>query len=67
LAGVCRDYCLEVWTEALNQAGAFTTSKWRKAENVYYPKDLREAPEATSGLGTDAASTTTAPEQFLTT
>ena len=56
-----------MWTEALNRAGASTISEWRKVENVYYPKDLREAPEATSGLGTDAASTTTAPEQLLTT
>ena len=40
LAGVCKDYCLEVWIEALNQAGAPATSKWRKAENVYYLEDL---------------------------
>ena len=40
LAGVCKDYCLEVWIEALNQAGAPATAKWRKAENVYYLEDL---------------------------
>lgn len=40
LARVCKDYCLEVWIEALNQAGAPATAKWRKAENVYYLEDL---------------------------
>ena len=67
LVGVCRDYCLEVWIEALNLAGAPATSEWRKVENVYYPEDLREAPEAASGLRTDAAPTTTAPELLPTT
>lgn len=37
LVGVCRDYCLEVWTEALNLAGVPATSVWRRAKNVYYP------------------------------
>ena len=67
LVGVCRDYCLEVWIEALNLAGAPATSEWRKVENVYYPGDLREAPEAASGLRTDVAPTTTAPELLPTT
>lgn len=40
LAGVYREYCLEVWTEALNMARALADSKWRKAENVFYPEDL---------------------------
>ena len=40
LAGVCKDYCLEVWTKALNTAGVPANSKWRKTESVYYPEDL---------------------------
>ena len=67
LAGVYRDYYLEVWTEALNLAGAPATSEWRKAEIVYYPKDLREAPEVASGLGMDVAPATIALEQLPTT
>ena len=36
LAEVCRDYCKEVWVEALNQVGIPATSEWRLAENIYY-------------------------------
>ena len=39
------DELVEVQTEALNVVGAPTNSKWRKIEKIYYPKDLREAPE----------------------
>ena len=48
-------------------AEALATSEWRKAENVYYPKDLREALEVASGLGMDAAPATIALEQLPTT
>ena len=44
LAEVCRDYCKEVWVEALNLAEVLTTSKWRNAENIFYPKDIRKVP-----------------------
>ena len=37
LVEVCRDYCLEVWTEALNLARVPVALEWRRAENVYYP------------------------------
>ena len=40
LARVCRDYCLEVWTEALNLTGVPAILEWRRAENVYCPQDL---------------------------
>ena len=40
LVGVCRDYCLEVWIEALNVAGALANLEWRKIKNIYYPDDL---------------------------
>jgi len=42
LAEVCRDYCKEVWLEALNFVEVPTTSEWREARNVYYPSDIRE-------------------------
>ena len=44
LAEVCRDYCQEVWMEAFNLAGVPATSEWRKAENIFYPADIREVP-----------------------
>lgn len=37
-------------------------SEWRKAKNVYYPANLREASEVTSGLGMGPAPTVTATE-----
>ena len=39
LAGVCREYCLEVRTEALNVGGASMNLKWRKVENAFYLED----------------------------
>ena len=44
LVEVCRDYCKEVWLEALNLAGVPATSEWREARNVYYPPHIREVP-----------------------
>ena len=44
LAEICRDYCKEVWAEALNQAGVPAASEWRNAENIFYPADIREVP-----------------------
>nr|XP_023899931.1 uncharacterized protein LOC112011826 [Quercus suber] len=38
---VCRFYCLQVWNEALNQAGVEASSALRKAENVYYTPAIR--------------------------
>ena len=40
LARVCRDFCLEVWTEASNLTEVPAALEWRKAENVYCLKDL---------------------------
>ena len=42
LAEVCRDYCKEVWIEALNLAGVPATSKQRQVGNVYYPPNIHE-------------------------
>lgn len=44
VAGFCRDYCAEVWVESLNRAGIPADSELRRAENVYFPKDIRKAP-----------------------
>ena len=40
LVGVCRDYCLKVWTEALNVVGVSVDLEWRKIEKIYYPEKL---------------------------
>ena len=39
--GVCRIYCAQVWDEALNRAGVEASFVLRKAENVYYPPEIR--------------------------
>ena len=41
---VCRDYCTEVWAEALNRAGVPATSKLRSAENSFFLEDIQEVP-----------------------
>ncbi|KAL0000073.1 hypothetical protein SO802_019675 [Lithocarpus litseifolius] len=39
--GVCRTYCIQVWNEALNQAGVEASFALRRAENIYYPSAIR--------------------------
>ena len=41
---VCRDYCTITWMEAFNSAGVFANSELWRAENVYFPKHIREVP-----------------------
>ena len=41
---VCRDYCAETWAEVLNRAGVPATFELRSAENIFFPKDIRENP-----------------------
>ena len=60
LAGVYREYCQEVWTEALNLAGVPAASKLRKAKNIYYPQDLHKAPAALLSPRADAVPAATA-------
>jgi len=38
---VCRNYCLQVWNEVLNQAGVEASFALRRAESVYYPPAIR--------------------------
>ena len=48
---VCRNYCLQVWNEALNQARVEVSSVLRKAESVYYPPTIRASSPASSRTG----------------
>ena len=50
--GVCRNYCLQVWNEALNQAKVETSSILRKAKSVYYPPAIRASGPASSRTDT---------------
>ena len=36
VSGVCRNYFLQVWNEALNQAKVEASFTFRRAESVYY-------------------------------
>ena len=44
VVGVCRDYCTEVWVEALNRAEVLADFELRSAGSIFFPKDIREAP-----------------------
>ena len=53
VSGVCKNYCLQVWNEALNQARVKASSILRKAKSVYYPSAIRA-----SGLANSRTDTT---------
>ena len=40
VAGVCRDYCIETWAEALNWAGVLADSELRRVKNVFFLKEI---------------------------
>ena len=61
---VCRDYCAETYFQALDQGGIPANSDLRRADQVYYPKDIREDPIALPPL---AALPLPPPEQPFTT
>ena len=42
VAGVCRDYCAEMWAKTLNRVGVLVDSELRSAENIFFPEDIRE-------------------------
>ena len=44
VARVCRDYCAETWTKALNWAGVPTDSELRNVESIFFPEDILEVP-----------------------
>ena len=43
---VCKDYCVETYFQALDLAGIPADSNLRRADQVYYPEDIREDPTA---------------------
>ena len=43
---VCRDYCTETYFQALDLAGIPVEFDLRRADQVYYPEDIREDPTA---------------------
>ena len=49
---VCRNYCLQVWNEAFNQAGVEAFSALRRVESVYYPPAIRVLGSANSNADT---------------
>ena len=49
---VCRDYCAETYYKALDQAGVPADSDLRRADKVYYSKDIREDPTMVLKTGT---------------
>ena len=48
VTGVYRGYCLQVWNEALIQAGVDAFSTLRRVDNVFYPLALRVAGPSSS-------------------
>ena len=44
VAAVCRDYITISWGVALDRAAVPADSDLRKAENIFFPKDIREIP-----------------------
>ena len=46
VAAVCRDYITMSWGVALDRAAIPADSDLRKAENIFFPEDIREIPES---------------------
>ena len=46
VAVVCKDYCTESWGVAMDRARVPADSEMRKVENIFFPKDIREIPNA---------------------
>ena len=61
---VCRDYCTETYYQALDRAGVPADFDLTRADQVYYPEDIREDPIA---FPPPAALPLPPPEQPLTT
>ena len=61
---VCRDYCTETNYQALDRAGVPADFDLTRADQVYYPEDIREDPIA---LPPPAALPLPPPKQPLTT
>ena len=46
VAAVCRDYITMSWGVALDRAEVPANSDLRKAENIFFPEEIREIPDA---------------------
>ena len=44
VTAVCREYCAEMYSQALDRAGIPADSDLRRMDQVYYLEDLRENP-----------------------
>ncbi|KAK9995603.1 hypothetical protein SO802_020289 [Lithocarpus litseifolius] len=51
VSGVCRTYCSQVWSKALNQVGVEASSILRRAESVFYLPAIRESAPSSSRIG----------------
>ena len=45
MATVCREYIAVSWGVALDRAAVLADSDLRKAENIFFPEDIREIPD----------------------
>ena len=61
ILGVCRLYYARVWNEALDQARVEASSALRKAENIYYPEDIR--PPSSNNSKADSPPEVASPEK----
>lgn len=58
VATICREYITVSWGVALDRAAVPADSDLRKAENVFFPEDIREVPDevaSTEHLPTDSS------------
>ena len=51
---VCRFCCLQVWNEALDQAGVEASSALRRAKNVNYPPTIRASGSKVDSVSKEA-------------
>ena len=51
---VCRNCYLQVWNEALNQAGVKASSALKRAKSVYYPLAISASSSASSKADTSS-------------
>ena len=58
VATICREYITTSWGVALDRAAVPADSDFRKAENIFFPEDVREIPDevaSTEPLPTDSS------------
>ena len=58
---MCKDYCAETWAEVLNRVGVLADFELKRAENIFFPEDIREVPVM---LHTPVADPIPPPEQL---